>query len=108
MRRKDQGRQRLRVFQDPGVPGRVSLRVYSEAECHSLHRIKLRRTLRPSEHGDSPMRGQQLQQHLHALLKEFPEHEVANKAPEGDACLSSLNKRSLKEPVLRFYDFSDV
>ena len=108
MRRKDKGRQRLRVFQDPGVPGRVSLRVYSEAECHSLHRIKLRRTLRPSEHGDSPMRGQQLQQHLHALLKEFIEHEAANKAPEEDACLPSLNKLSLKEPVLRFYDFSDV
>ena len=54
------------------------------------------------------MRGQQLQQHLHALLKEFMDHEVANKAPEGDACLPSLNKRSPKELVLRFYDFSDI
>ena len=82
LRWDDQGRQRLRLFQHPRVPGRIPLCVYSEAEGHSLQGTQVRRTLCPSEQGNSPLRAQRLQQHLHALLKMFIKHEPANKSQQ--------------------------
>ena len=77
-----------------GVPGRIPLCVNWEAEGHSLQRTQVQWILCPSEQGNSPLRAQRLQQHLHALLIKFIKHEPPNKPVEAHVCQPDLHKYS--------------